>query len=112
VYRQRCQRCHDADGSGESSDAPDFRSAAWQKRRSDVQLLVSILDGVGTMPGFRGKITQDQARELVAVVRAFAAVDRSNGSAGDFQTRFRQLQEELDDLRRQFEELGRTARKP
>jgi mono/diheme cytochrome c family protein len=116
VYRQRCQRCHDADGSGASSDAPDFRAAAWQKRRTDVQLLVSILDGVSTMPGFRGKLSQGQARDLVALVRSFggrsASARLGDGAAEDFEARFRQLQEELDELRRQFYELTRTARAP
>src|SRR5262245_29201407 len=116
VYRQRCQRCHDADGSGASSDAPDFRVAAWQRRHTDVQLLVSILDGVGAMPGFRGKFSQGQARDLVALVRTFggrtASARRGDGAAEDFETRFRQLQEELDELRRQFYELTRTARAP
>src|SRR5262245_50393805 len=110
LYRQRCQRCHDADGSGESSEAPNFADTRWQKSRTDVQLLVSILDGKGpNMPGFRGKMTDEQARGLVVLVRAF--VRNGNGGSGgdDFASRFRQLQQELVDLQRQFQELADTA---
>jgi uncharacterized membrane protein len=42
-------------------------------RRSDAQLLASILDGKGKeMPPWRGKLSVEQARGLVACVRAFA----------------------------------------
>jgi mono/diheme cytochrome c family protein len=108
LYKQRCQRCHEADGKGDG-DAPDFTDPRWQRGRTDLQLLVSILDGKGeAMPGFRGKITDAQGRELVAFVRAFAG---NNGAADDFATRFRKLQEELAALQKQFRELSESARK-
>ena len=56
LYDQRCERCHGADGKGSESSMPDFTSRAWQKRRTDVQFFVSILDGKKTMPGFRKKL--------------------------------------------------------
>jgi len=105
VYRQRCQRCHEADGTGSDTDMPDFTDAKWQKSRSDVQLLVSILDGKGTaMPAFRGKVTDEQARDLVAMTRSFT---RGGAGAGtDFSSRFRQLQDELVALQKQYRELA------
>ena len=48
------------------------------------------------MPGFRGKVTDDQARELVASPARFAK-GRGRRPA-DFAARFRQLQDELDAL--------------
>jgi mono/diheme cytochrome c family protein len=108
VYRQRCQRCHEADGTGSDGDAPDFTNAKWQKSRTDLQLLVSILDGKGSgMPGFRGKITDEQARELVAFTRAFAK--GGAGAATDFASRFRQLQDELAALQQQFRALAQPV---
>jgi uncharacterized membrane protein/mono/diheme cytochrome c family protein len=78
LFRQRCARCHGADGTGSrvrrrQPTIPDFTDPAWQARRSDPQLLAGILDGKGEeMPPWRGKISEEQARSLVAYVRAFA----------------------------------------
>jgi mono/diheme cytochrome c family protein len=77
LFLKRCVKCHEADGTGRKSRdrlaaIPDFTKAAWQARRSDAQLMASILDGKGDdMPSWRGKISQDQARALVAYVRSF-----------------------------------------
>jgi mono/diheme cytochrome c family protein/uncharacterized membrane protein len=77
LFRQHCQRCHGADGTGRSSRArlpgiPDFTDPSWQKRQTDAQLLSRVLDGKGSkMPAFREKISEQQARELIAHVRRF-----------------------------------------
>jgi mono/diheme cytochrome c family protein len=108
LYKQRCQRCHEADGTG-NGDTPDFTDPGWQRSRTDLQLLVSILDGKGTaMPGFRGKVTDTQGRELVSLTRAFAR--NTAEAADDFSARFRLLQEELESLQKQFRELSASAR--
>jgi mono/diheme cytochrome c family protein len=122
VLQQRCARCHDADGTGRSSrgnlsEIPDFRSHKWQTSRSDAQLRVSILDGKGShMPAFRGKISDDEARRLVSTIRSLdptpAARAMADGPADDFERRFRQLQEELNELKKQFRELSARPREP
>jgi mono/diheme cytochrome c family protein/uncharacterized membrane protein len=77
LYRQHCQKCHGADGTGSPARArlprlPDFTDTRWQRRRTDARLLASVLDGKGSqMPAFEEKINDDQARELVATVRGF-----------------------------------------
>ncbi|MCI0457714.1 MAG: c-type cytochrome [Gemmataceae bacterium] len=71
-------KCHGADGTGSPArgdrpEIPNFTKASWQARRSDAQIMASILDGKGLgMPPGRGKISAEQARGLVAYVRAFA----------------------------------------
>ena len=71
-------KCHGADGTGNKArdrlpEIPDFTNVSWQARRTDARLLESILDGKGEdMPPVRGKISEQQARGLVAFVRAFA----------------------------------------
>ena len=78
LFQRYCVKCHGADGTGGPArdrlpGLPDFTKAAWQARRSDAQLLVSILDGKGTdMPPWRGKVSDRQARDLVTHVRSFA----------------------------------------
>jgi mono/diheme cytochrome c family protein len=79
IFRQYCIVCHGTDGKGTNMrpvlpPIPDFTSAAFQKDRSDVQIQLSILDGKGTlMPANRGRVTEEQAGDLVAFVRTFGA---------------------------------------
>jgi cytochrome c len=107
LYRQRCQRCHEADGKGKDTDVPDFSDGRWQSTRTDAQFLVSILDGKGSaMPAFRGRISEQEARDLVSFVRAYAT---AGSRANDFESRFRELQDELLALQKQFRELSVTT---
>jgi mono/diheme cytochrome c family protein/uncharacterized membrane protein len=86
LFRQHCGKCHGTDGTGSrmrsrKPDIPNFTDSTWQARYSDAQLLKSILDGKGKkMPSFREKLNEDQARSLLASVRAFAP---SKGTAED-----------------------------
>jgi hypothetical protein len=102
------------------AEIPDFNSRRWQQRRSDAQLVASILEGKGTrMPAFGGKVSKGQARKLVAYIRSLAPArakatrtvpTRAQAGAGledDFEKRFRQLQEEYDQLDKQIRELSR-----
>src|SRR5438445_592196 len=61
LFREHCVKCHGADGTGSPArdrlpEIPNFTDPAWQARRSEAQLLASILDGKGKeMPPFRDK---------------------------------------------------------
>jgi mono/diheme cytochrome c family protein len=117
LYQRFCARCHGADGRGtgmrENLPAiPDFTLDAWQERRSDAQLVVSVLLGKGTgMPPFRDKVNRDQARDLVAFVRAFAPSQmRPAGTPSDpFEARFQQLEQEFENLRKQSRALSSST---
>jgi quinol-cytochrome oxidoreductase complex cytochrome b subunit len=114
LYRQYCLKCHGTSGGGgpmrSSMPAiPNFTQRAWQKKVSNPQLEVSILDGKGgLMPAFRGRLSRAQARALVAYLRAFGPDrpgPRKKAPAGDFEERFRKLQDEWDELQRQLDRL-------
>jgi mono/diheme cytochrome c family protein len=118
LYRRFCQGCHGADGKGARGgavkDLPDFTQASWHGQRTDVQLVVTILEGKGSgMPSFSERLGEAKAKALVAHLRSFAP-DRPKAPAGapspagetDFDARFRQLQNELDELKRQMKELS------
>ena len=105
LFRKHCAECHGVDGTGKPArelldEIPNFTDASWPARRSDAQLLVSILDGKGLeMPGWRGKISEEQARGLVAHVRAFAPTPgtpkgASPASSNERDGRFEKDQEE------------------
>lgn len=114
IFRQYCFVCHGVDGKGTLMrpvlpPIPDLTSPAFHKEHSDAQLLVSILDGKGTMmPANRGRITEDQARDLVPYVRAFGPqlfTTKSAPAASDaeFEKAFRQLEEQWNALERELQ---------
>jgi cytochrome c6 len=76
LYKTKCAVCHAADGSGSGSTGkalgvPDLRSGEVQKQ-TDAQLNDSIANGKGTkMPAYKGKLTDDQIKGLVAYIREF-----------------------------------------
>jgi mono/diheme cytochrome c family protein/uncharacterized membrane protein len=87
LFRVHCLKCHGKDGKGGLArktlpHIPDFTDASWQKQQSDRQLATSILKGKEPdMPAFRGKINHDQARELVAEIRALGGGQQGTGAS-------------------------------
>jgi len=116
IYRRYCLRCHGPKVDGISKgqkmrQLPDFTSSAWQIRRSDVQLTTSITEGKGRfMPAFGDRLQPDEIQALVRYVRGFRSPEfkTTNDETNDFDQRFRWLQEELNELRRQFRELSHS----
>ncbi len=115
LFKINCMVCHGPDGRGSTVRAamppiPDFTAREWQSTHDSALLSVSILEGKGTlMPPWRGKITPDQARDLVSYVRTFGPADliASEKSPSDFGTRFRMLKKEWDDINREIQMLSR-----
>jgi quinol-cytochrome oxidoreductase complex cytochrome b subunit/mono/diheme cytochrome c family protein len=115
LYRNYCLLCHGPQGTGRDmkrsmSMIPDFTNRNWQESVSDAQLMTSILDGKGNfMPSFRGRLSASQASDLVAYVRAFgpSRPKRPGTPADDFEKRFRELQEQWDELERRLKELSK-----
>jgi len=122
LYRQYCLTCHGTDGRGSEIRAsmptiPDLTNPTWQETVSNPQLMASILDGKeALMPSFRGRVTEDQAQDLVAFIRAFGPVRGApttrEAAPGDYAERFRQLQDQWDELQKQLQELSKPPRKP
>jgi mono/diheme cytochrome c family protein len=113
LYRRLCVRCHGQDGRGEERRAslkglPDFTDPAWQKARTDFQLMASIRDGRGTdMPAYDDRLNAGQVRDLIAYIRAFGPAKGRPVTAppDDFDQRWRQLQQQWDELQKQMQEL-------
>jgi len=75
LYKTKCSVCHAADGSGstgmgKSMGVKDLRSDDVQKQ-TDAQLNAIITNGMGggKMPAYKGKLTDDQIKSLVAFIR-------------------------------------------
>jgi len=77
LYKAKCSVCHSDDGSGSGATgkqlgAKDLRSDEVQKQ-TDAQLNDSISNGMGKkMPAYKGKLTDDQIKGLVAYIRELA----------------------------------------
>jgi mono/diheme cytochrome c family protein len=117
AFREYCIVCHGVDGTGAAAlrvtmpMLPDFTKPAFRDQHSDTQLLISILDGKGTlMPANRGRINEAQARDLVAYVRAFAPAGAATtvSAPNEFQQQFEQLQRQWEALEREIRALKKT----
>ena len=76
LYKSKCAACHAADGSGNTPagkklEVKDFRTPAVMKE-SDEDLLGIIVKGQNKMPSYKGKLSADQLKSLVAYVRELA----------------------------------------
>lgn len=76
LYKTKCAMCHGATGAG---DTPMGKKLALKplaspevQKNSDAKLLEVIAKGAGKMPSFGGKLTDEQMKQLVAMVRGFA----------------------------------------
>jgi mono/diheme cytochrome c family protein len=72
VYGEKCAMCHGEDGKGLQKGAPDFTNAEWQKKETDAEFTEMIKAGKKPMPGFEGKLSDEQIKDLVQYVRNFA----------------------------------------
>jgi cytochrome c6 len=73
TFKAKCAACHGADGSantsmGKSMKIRDFHSPDVQKQ-TDAQLTDIISAGKGAMPAYKGKLSDDQIKQLIGYIR-------------------------------------------
>ena len=76
LYMTHCKTCHGTDGKptdlGIGLEARDFTDAAWQAKTADEQIIKQINDGTpDKMMPFKEKLTPDEVKALIPVVRSF-----------------------------------------
>ena len=76
VYKAKCASCHGADGSGKTPAGKtmkvrDLCSTDVQKL-TDAELTKVISDGKGKMPAYAKKLSADQIKSVVEMIRAMA----------------------------------------
>jgi cytochrome c6 len=76
IYKSKCAVCHAADGSGNVTvgkqlNVPSLGAHEVQVQTNE-QLQLVISEGRGKMPGYRGKINDDQIKQLVNYIRGLA----------------------------------------
>lgn len=78
LYEQHCAKCHGKSGKadtwrGRLSFAENFTDARFQQNESNDDILAAINRGPGVMPAFEEKLSLDERRALVQVLRSFGA---------------------------------------
>ena len=87
AYREHCAECHGESGKGDGTKAiryrprpTDFTDAAHLNAVSDGELFYKISEGRRPMPGFNGRLTEEQRWQLVLLIRTFAQPARTLGN--------------------------------
>jgi cytochrome c6 len=76
LFKSKCAACHGADGKGDTAMGKTFKlrdlASADVQKQSDADLTGIITNGKDKMPAYKGKLTDDQIKGLVAYVRGLA----------------------------------------
>jgi mono/diheme cytochrome c family protein len=116
LFERYCIRCHGQDGRGGPARSttpviPDFTDPAFHQSHTNIQMSLSILEGKDRqMPANAGVITEEQAAQLVAYIRAtFGPAQPSPsatpGATSDIWVKFKELEQQADDLARQARDV-------
>ena len=68
VYEIHCQTCHGMDGQSIEPGVPDF-SRGEALYAPDVDLVQRLRDGGGHLPSYRGLLSDEELRDVVAYIR-------------------------------------------
>jgi cbb3-type cytochrome c oxidase subunit III len=75
VFAANCARCHGANGKGtalgQSLDTPDLTDKDLQNGMSNSRIRRIILNGDGSMPAFKSKLSAAEVTALTSYVRVF-----------------------------------------
>jgi len=73
LYKTKCAACHGADGSGNTPMGKAFKlrdlASDEVQAQTDAQLMAITADGKGKMPAYKGKLADEQIKELVGYIR-------------------------------------------
>jgi mono/diheme cytochrome c family protein len=72
-YKAKCAMCHGADGlaatpAGKSMKVLSFKAPEMVKA-SDAQFIAATKNGKGKMPGYAGKLTDAQIKDVISYIR-------------------------------------------
>lgn len=73
LFKAKCAPCHGPDGKGDTSMGKTLKvrdlSSDDVQKQTDAQLTDIIATGKGKMPAYKGKLTDDQIKQLVGYIR-------------------------------------------
>jgi mono/diheme cytochrome c family protein len=70
TYKAKCAMCHGPDGSKENP-AMNLKALSGPdvQKKTDAQLIESTTKGVGKMPAYAGKLSDDEIKATIAFIR-------------------------------------------
>ncbi len=68
IYNQHCANCHGASGVSNIPGVADF-SRGEGLFKSDIELLKLLQEGVGMMPAYRGRLSEQEMLDVIAYMR-------------------------------------------
>ncbi len=68
TFKAKCAMCHGADGSKTTMGSKPLNGADVQKM-SAADLTAIVENGKGKMPAYKGKLTDDQVKDVVTYVK-------------------------------------------
>ncbi len=76
IFRKHCAGCHGTEGRGDGykilgADPANLTSAATGSK-SDSDLLRTIHEGKGTMPSWKGRLSTQKSRQVLAYIRSLS----------------------------------------
>jgi mono/diheme cytochrome c family protein len=73
LYKSKCAACHATDGTGDTAVGKSLKirdlHSADVRKQTDAQLTDIITTGKSPMPGYKGKLTGDQIKQVVGYIR-------------------------------------------
>jgi len=69
VYLENCSRCHQLDGEGFLRIYPNLVGNPLVTLHDPVPIIETVLNGQGTMPGFRNTLTHEQTAAVISYIR-------------------------------------------
>lgn len=70
IYKSKCAMCHGPDGKKENpAMGTKALTSPEVQKMSDADLTTAVSKGKGKMPGYAGKLTDDQIKAVVAYVK-------------------------------------------
>jgi mono/diheme cytochrome c family protein len=73
TYKAKCAMCHGADGLAATTMGKNMKILSFKDPKmlsaSDHQFIVSTKDGLNKMPAYKGKLTDQQIKDVIAYIR-------------------------------------------
>jgi len=74
TFKAKCQMCHGANGAADTPTAKMMKvapvSSPEMKKLSEADMIASTTNGKGKMPAFKGKLTDEQIKDVVSYFRS------------------------------------------
>ena len=73
LYKAKCAMCHGADGLAATTMGKNMKILSFKDPKmlsaSDHQFIVSTKDGLNKMPAYKGKLTDQQIKDVIDYIR-------------------------------------------